>query len=129
MGIRRRCSLALGVLGVLALLIITTAAQTPPAGAPRYLPPFTAPHFDIVNRGTTAVAVTESMLRYWFTVDGSRPQAFNCDWTLRGCSTLSALWPGTQQLAPRREGTMSGRRSPLPRWRPQQRLPTVQSNA
>ena len=46
------------------------------------------PHFRIVNRGTTSVPLSELSIRYWYTVDGDKPQVFNCDWAQVGCSNL-----------------------------------------
>jgi len=46
------------------------------------------PHFRIVNRGTTSVPLSELTIRYWYTVDGDKPQVFNCDWAQVGCSNL-----------------------------------------
>ncbi|MCS7252359.1 MAG: hypothetical protein NZ572_08090, partial [Thermoflexus sp.] len=44
------------------------------------------PHFRIVNRGATSVPLSELTIRYWYTVDGDKPQVFNCDWAQVGCS-------------------------------------------
>ncbi|PDO10081.1 MAG: cellulose 1,4-beta-cellobiosidase [Candidatus Reconcilbacillus cellulovorans] len=46
------------------------------------------PHFRIVNRGTTSVPLSELTIRYWYTVDGDKPQVFNCDWAQVGCSNV-----------------------------------------
>lgn len=42
------------------------------------------PHFNIVNGGTAAVPMSELTVRYWYTVDGSQPQTYVCDWAARG---------------------------------------------
>ncbi len=47
------------------------------------------PHFLIANRGSAAVPLSELTIRYWYTVDGERPQQFHCDWAQAGCSNLS----------------------------------------
>ncbi|MDW8065989.1 MAG: cellulose binding domain-containing protein, partial [Anaerolineae bacterium] len=46
------------------------------------------PHFRIVNRGATSVPLSELTIRYWYTVDGDKPQVFNCDWAQVGCSNV-----------------------------------------
>src|SRR5262245_66251420 len=48
------------------------------------------PHFNIVNSGTTAVPMSELTARYWYTNDGNRPQVYDCDYAVRGCSNISA---------------------------------------
>ncbi|HKE15699.1 MAG TPA: glycoside hydrolase family 6 protein [Kofleriaceae bacterium] len=57
------------------------------------------PHFNIVNTGTTTVTLSQVTLRYWYTVDGQRPQTLWCDYTPRGCGNVSgqfvALSPGS----------------------------------
>jgi endoglucanase len=47
------------------------------------------PHFNLVNIGTSTVALSGITLRYWYTIDGRRPEAFWCDWTPRGCSNVT----------------------------------------
>ncbi|MGH2901660.1 MAG: cellulose binding domain-containing protein, partial [Solirubrobacteraceae bacterium] len=47
------------------------------------------PHLNLVNVGTSTVALSTVTVRYWYTVDGSRPQAFWCDWTPRGCDNVT----------------------------------------
>ena len=46
------------------------------------------PVIDVVNTGTTAVAMSELTLRYWYTKDGAKTQVYSCDYTPRGCGTL-----------------------------------------
>lgn len=48
------------------------------------------PNISIVNTGTATVALSTLTARYWYTVDGSRPQTFVCDWTARGCTNVTA---------------------------------------
>jgi aryl-phospho-beta-D-glucosidase BglC (GH1 family) len=50
------------------------------------------PHFQIVNGGTTTVTLSQVTMRYWYTVDGARPQTLWCDWTPRGCNNLSGTF-------------------------------------
>ncbi|MGZ7444995.1 glycosyl hydrolase [Paenibacillus sp. TH7-28] len=47
------------------------------------------PHFQIVNKGTTSVPLSELTLRYYYTIDGDRTQVFNCDYAALGCSKLN----------------------------------------
>jgi hypothetical protein len=48
------------------------------------------PQFQIVNAGTTGVALSDLRIRYWYTVDGERPQNYWCDWATRGCANVTA---------------------------------------
>src|SRR5262245_39936500 len=48
------------------------------------------PFLRIVNGGTTAVPYSELTIRYWYTVDGVRPQAYWCDWTPGGCNNVTS---------------------------------------
>ncbi|HEY0992909.1 MAG TPA: glycoside hydrolase family 9 protein [Kofleriaceae bacterium] len=47
------------------------------------------PHLNLVNIGTSTVALSGVTVRYWYTVDGPRPQVFWCDWTSRGCNNVT----------------------------------------
>jgi endoglucanase len=47
------------------------------------------PHFQIVNNGTTPVALSGLKLRYYYTIDGEKGQTFNCDYAVVGCSKLA----------------------------------------
>ena len=47
------------------------------------------PHLNLVNIGTASVALSGITVRYWYTVDGRRPQVFWCDWTQRGCTNVT----------------------------------------
>jgi chitodextrinase len=46
------------------------------------------PHFNLVNTGTTSVALSDVTLRYWYTIDGVQPQTFSCDFTPRGSGNV-----------------------------------------
>jgi hypothetical protein len=46
------------------------------------------PHFNIVNVGTTSVQLRELTIRYWYTADGDRPQAYWCDYAMINCSNV-----------------------------------------
>lgn len=47
------------------------------------------PHFKIVNTGTEAVPLSDLKLRYYFTVDGDKPQQFHCDYAVVGSGNIS----------------------------------------
>ncbi len=47
------------------------------------------PQFNIVNNGPSAVSLSDLTIRYWYTIDGDKPQTFNCDWAQVGCSNLN----------------------------------------
>ncbi|MNJ52236.1 Exoglucanase-2 precursor [compost metagenome] len=47
------------------------------------------PHFRIVNTGTTTVALNDVKLRYYYTVDGDKPQQFHCDYAVVGSGNVS----------------------------------------
>jgi MYXO-CTERM domain-containing protein len=47
------------------------------------------PHLNLVNIGTAPVALSGITVRYWYTIDGSRPEVFWCDWTARGCTNVT----------------------------------------
>ncbi len=46
------------------------------------------PWFQIVNNGSSSVALTELRIRYWYTVDGDVPQQYACDYALIGCGVV-----------------------------------------
>ena len=48
------------------------------------------PHLRIVNGTAAAVPYSELTIRYWYTVDGVRPQVYWCDWTPRGCNNVTS---------------------------------------
>jgi chitodextrinase len=47
------------------------------------------PHINLVNIGASSVALSGITVRYWYTVDGRRPQVFWCDWTALGCTNVT----------------------------------------
>ncbi|CAM4392141.1 glycoside hydrolase family 6 protein [Paenibacillus tarimensis] len=47
------------------------------------------PHFNIKNNGTTAVAMSELTIRYWYTADTDASVSFNCDYARPGCSNIT----------------------------------------
>jgi endoglucanase len=42
------------------------------------------PILNVVNGGLSAVPLGELTVRYWYTVDGARPQVYTCDWAQIG---------------------------------------------
>src|SRR5262245_33840208 len=59
------------------------------------------PRLNVVNTGAASVPLSELTIRYWYTNDGSRPQVYDCDYAVKGCSniiprfvTLPAAVPG-----------------------------------
>jgi aryl-phospho-beta-D-glucosidase BglC (GH1 family) len=47
------------------------------------------PHFKIFNNSAASVPVSEFTIRYWYTNDGNRAQAFSCDYAAVGCPNVS----------------------------------------
>lgn len=47
------------------------------------------PYFNIKNNGTTAVDLSELSIRYWYTIDGDKPQSFFCDYAQIGNSKVA----------------------------------------
>ena len=46
------------------------------------------PHFRIVNNTGEEIPLSECTIRYWYTVDGERPQNFWCDWARVGSANV-----------------------------------------
>jgi subtilisin family serine protease len=59
-----------------------------------------APKFIIFNTGNTSVPLNELKVRYWFTVDGSQPQTYWCDFAAFGCGNISAQFVALQNARP-----------------------------
>ncbi|WP_055108329.1 glycoside hydrolase family 9 protein [Paenibacillus ihumii] len=47
------------------------------------------PQFRIVNTGTTSIALSDVKIRYYYTIDGDKPQQFHCDYAVVGSSNVS----------------------------------------
>jgi hypothetical protein len=81
---------------LLVLAATTTSAQTTGLKVQYKIPHVAAtdnhvrPHLNVVNTGSTTVPLAEITIRYWFTVDGARPQFYWCDWTPRGCNNVTS---------------------------------------
>lgn len=50
------------------------------------------PHFRIVNNGDTAVSLSDVKIRYYYTVDGDKPQEFHCDYAVVGSGNVSGTF-------------------------------------
>lgn len=50
------------------------------------------PQLQIVNNGTTAVALSNVKLRYYYTIDGEKPQQFNVDYATIGGSNVQGTF-------------------------------------
>jgi aryl-phospho-beta-D-glucosidase BglC (GH1 family) len=48
------------------------------------------PHLNVVNTSTSSVPLSELKIRYWYTVDGDKPQNYWCDYAAVGCGTITA---------------------------------------
>ncbi|GIV95827.1 MAG: hypothetical protein KatS3mg057_0484 [Herpetosiphonaceae bacterium] len=48
------------------------------------------PHLQIVNTGASSVPLAELTVRYWYTVDGDKPQNYWCDYATVGCANVTA---------------------------------------
>lgn len=46
------------------------------------------PYLQIVNTGTTSVALSDLTIRYWYTNDGPQSQTYNCDYAQVGCANV-----------------------------------------
>ncbi|WP_439709787.1 cellulose binding domain-containing protein [Thermoclostridium stercorarium] len=50
------------------------------------------PRFRIYNSGNTSIPLSEVKLRYYYTVDGDKPQNFWCDWASIGSSNVTGTF-------------------------------------
>ena len=48
-----------------------------------------APRIKLYNSGTTNVKLSDVTLRYYYTIDGDKPQNFWCDWSSAGSSNVT----------------------------------------
>ena len=62
------------------------------------------PHLEIVNRGTSPIALSRVTARYWFTAEGAQAQSWWCDWATVGCANVTGA---TARLASARPGADS----------------------
>lgn len=47
------------------------------------------PKIKIVNTGSSAVSLSSVKVRYYYTVDGDKPQSFFCDWSNADCANIT----------------------------------------
>jgi hypothetical protein len=55
-----------------------------------------SPKLILVNAGSTSIPLNQLKVRYWFTVDGDKPQSYWCDFAAFGCANLSAQFVALQ---------------------------------
>lgn len=53
------------------------------------------PHFNVVNGGSSSVALSSLTIRYYFTAEGNPPLIFECDYAKAGCGNLSGAFAPT----------------------------------
>lgn len=52
--------------------------------------PSISPHLMLFNTGSAGIPLTEIKIRYWFTVDGDKPQSYWCDYAGLGCGNITS---------------------------------------
>ncbi|AZK47654.1 glycoside hydrolase family 9 protein [Paenibacillus lentus] len=57
------------------------------------------PHFRIVNTGTLPVALSDVKIRYYYSIDGDKPQQFNCDYAIVGSDNVSGRFVKLENAA------------------------------
>ncbi|OZQ62030.1 cellulose binding domain-containing protein, partial [Paenibacillus odorifer] len=50
------------------------------------------PKFKLVNTSTSAVALSDVKLRYYYTIDGEKAQSFFCDWSQAGSANVTGTF-------------------------------------
>jgi chitodextrinase len=55
---------------------------------------------NVLNGGTTAVALNALTIRYWYTSEGTQQQVYFCDWTPRGCTNVTSKFVKLAAAAP-----------------------------
>ncbi|OME33003.1 X2-like carbohydrate binding domain-containing protein, partial [Paenibacillus odorifer] len=50
------------------------------------------PKFKLVNTSTSAVALSDVKLRYYYTIDGEQAQSFFCDWSQAGSANVTGTF-------------------------------------
>ncbi len=51
-----------------------------------------SPHIEVVNTGSTAIALSSVTIRYYYTEDGTQAQTFWCDWSTAGSANVSGTF-------------------------------------
>ncbi|MBO0782621.1 MAG: cellulase family glycosylhydrolase [Ktedonobacteraceae bacterium] len=46
------------------------------------------PNFQVVNTGNSSINLSNVVIRYWYTVDGDKPQTYACDYAAVGCANI-----------------------------------------
>jgi len=46
--------------------------------------------FSLLNTGLSSIPLSEIKVRYWYTVDGDKPQTYWCDYASLGCANITA---------------------------------------
>ncbi|WP_218030970.1 cellulase family glycosylhydrolase [Dictyobacter aurantiacus] len=47
------------------------------------------PLVEVVNKGQSAINLSDVTIRYWYTIDSNQSQTFNCDYSGIGCGNIS----------------------------------------
>jgi len=50
------------------------------------------PGIQVINTGTSSVALSDITLRYWYTSDGSQGQSYSCDYAVVGCANVTGTF-------------------------------------
>jgi hypothetical protein len=53
------------------------------------------PHFNVVNGGSSSVALSSLTIRYYFTAEGNPPLTFECDYAKVSCGNLAGVFAST----------------------------------
>lgn len=56
--------------------------------------------FRIVNTGTESIALSDVKLRYYYTIDGDKPQEYHCDYAYVGSGNVSGFFTKMNPTAP-----------------------------
>lgn len=48
-----------------------------------------APKIKLINTGTSAISLSDAVLRYYYTIDGEKAQNFWCDWSSAGSANVT----------------------------------------
>lgn len=51
------------------------------------------PVFEVVNTGSSSVALSNLTIRYWFTIDTNQPLVFTCFYATVGCNNITVQIP------------------------------------
>lgn len=60
-----------------------------------------APYFSLINTGGASVPLSEIKIRYWYTLEGGKPQSYWCDYAWQGCGNVTGQFV---QLSAARSG-------------------------